>query len=125
MKRLPRRVGPAVPLFTPPRSQGTCCLGAYGGAVKKRLLRRVGPAVAIFGLIMAVAHIGPTTLWIAVVKIAVALGVFAERWRSPAGRRWRPWPSRPIRNLLDERHRNAASLLPGGGGKISRGRLIR
>ena len=56
----------------------------------KRLLRRVGPAVAIFGLIMAVAHIGPTTLWTAVVNAAVALGIFAERWRSPAGRRRRP-----------------------------------
>jgi hypothetical protein len=90
MKRLLRPVGPAVPLFGPPRSQGTCCLGAYGDAVKKRLLRRVGPVVAIFGLIMTAAHIGPTPLWIAVVKITVALGIFAERWRSPAGRRWRP-----------------------------------
>ena len=85
MKRLLHRVGPAVPIFGPPRSQGTSWLGANGGAVKKRLLRRVGPAVAIFGLIMAVAHIGPTTPWIAVVKVAVALGIFAERWRSPAG----------------------------------------
>ena len=95
MKRLLRRAGPAILLFGPPRSQGTCCLGTYGDPVKKRLLRRVGPAIAIFGLIMAVAHIGPTTLWIAVVKVAVALGIFAERWRGPAGRRWRPWPSRP------------------------------
>jgi hypothetical protein len=95
MKCLLRRVDPAGPLFGPPRSQGTCYLGAKGGAVKKRLLRRVGPAVAIFGLIMATAHIGPTTLWIAVVKVVVALGIFAERWPSPAGRRWRPWPSRP------------------------------
>jgi hypothetical protein len=92
MKRLLRRVGPAVPLFGPPRSKGTCCPGANAGGVEKRLLRRVGPAVAIFGLIMAVTLIGPTTLWIAVVKVAVALGIFAERWRSPAGRRWRPWP---------------------------------
>ena len=89
MKRLLHRVGPAVPIFGPPRSQRISYLGTNGGAVKKRLLRRVGPAVAIFGLIMAVAYIGPTTLWIAVVKIALALGIFAERWRSPAGRRWR------------------------------------
>jgi hypothetical protein len=95
MKRLLRRVGPAEPLFGPPRSQGACCLGAYGGTINKRLLRRVGPAVAIFGLIMAVAHIGPAILWIAVVKVAVALGIFAGWWRSPAGRRWRPWLSRP------------------------------
>jgi hypothetical protein len=95
MKRIFHPVGPAVPPFGPPRSQGTCCLGTYGDPVKKCLLRRVGPAVAIFGLIMAVAHIGPTTLWIAVAKVAVAMGIFAERWRSPAGRRWRPWPSRP------------------------------
>jgi hypothetical protein len=80
-----RRVGPAGPLFGPPRSQGTCCLVANGSAVKKRLLRRVGPAVAIFSLILAVACVGPTTLWIAVVKVAVALGIFAERWRSPVG----------------------------------------
>lgn len=95
MKRMLYPVGPAVPLFGSPRSHGTCCLGRYGDPVKKRLLRRVGPAVAIFGLIMVVAHIGPAALWIAVVKVAVALGIFAERWRSPAGRRWRPWPSRP------------------------------
>jgi hypothetical protein len=96
MKRMLHSVGPAVPLFGPPRSQGTCCLGTYGDPVKKRLLRRVGPAVAIFGLIMAAAHVGPTTtVWIAVVKVAVALGIFAERWRGPAGRRWRPGPSRP------------------------------
>ena len=54
-----------------------------------------GSAAAIFGLTMAVAHIGPTTLWIAVVKVAVALGIFAERWRCPARQRWRPWSSRP------------------------------
>jgi hypothetical protein len=95
MKRMLHTVGPAVPLFSSPWSQGICCLGRYGDPIKKRLLRRVGPAVAIFGLIIAVAHFGPTTLWIAVVKVAVALGIFAERWRSPAGRRWRPWPSRP------------------------------
>ena len=95
MKRMLHPAGSAVPLFGPQRSQGTCCLGTYGDPVKKRLLRRVGPAVAIFGLIMVIAHIGPTTLWIAVVKVAVALGIFAERWRRPAGRRWRPWPSRP------------------------------
>ena len=99
MKRLLHRVGPAVPIFGPPRSQGTSWLGANGGAVKKRLLRRVGPAVAIFGLIMAVAHIGPTTLWIAVVKVAVALGIFAERWRSPAAWRWRPLAEPPISEL--------------------------
>jgi hypothetical protein len=95
MKRMLRSVGPAVPLFGAPRAQGTCCLGTYGDPVKKRLLRRVGPAVAVFGLIMAVAHVGPTTLWIAGVKVAVALGIVAERWRGPAGRRWRPWPSGP------------------------------
>jgi hypothetical protein len=94
MERLLHRVGPAVPIFGPPRTQGTSCLWASGGAVKKRLLRRAGPAAAIFGLIMAVADIGPTTLWIAVVKVAVALGIFAERWRRPAGQRWRPWPRR-------------------------------
>lgn len=94
MKRL-LRVGPVEPLFGPPRSQGTCCLGAFGGAINKRLLRRAGSAVAIFGLIMAVAHIGPAILWIAVVKVAVALGIFAQWWRSPAGRRWRRWPSHP------------------------------
>lgn len=87
MELLLRLAGPAVPLFTPPESQRTCCLGASGVAIKKRLLRRAGPAVAIFALIMAVAPIGPATLWIAVVKVAVALGIFAERWRSPAGRR--------------------------------------
>ena len=95
MECLLRRVDPAGPLFGPPRSQGICYLGAKGGAVKKRLLRRAGPAVAIFGLIMAVAHIGPTTGWIALVKVAVALGVFVERWRSPAGRPWRRWAEPP------------------------------
>ena len=95
MERLLHRVGPAGPIFGPPRSQGTSYLWASGGAVKKRLLRRVGPAVAIFALIMAVAPIGPTTLWIAVVKVAVALGIFAEWWRSPAGQQWRPWSRRP------------------------------
>ena len=95
MERLLHRAGPAVPIFGSPRSQGTSYLWASGNAVKKRLLRRAGPAAAIFGLIMAVAHIGPTTLWIAVVKVAVALGIFAERWRCPAGQRWRPWSSRP------------------------------
>lgn len=95
MKCVLRRVDPAGPLFGPPRPRGICYLGAKGGAVKKRLLRRAGPAVAVFGLIMAAAHIGPTTWWIVLVKVAVALGVFAERWRSPAGRRWRRWPSRP------------------------------
>jgi hypothetical protein len=43
--------------------------------------------VAIFGLVMAVADVDPTILWIAAVKVALALGIFAERWRSPAGRR--------------------------------------
>jgi hypothetical protein len=95
MKRMLHSVGPAGPLFGPPRSQGTCCLGTYGDPVRKRLLRRVGPAVAVFSLIMAIAPVGPTTVWIAVVKAAVALGIFAERWRGPARRRWRPWPSRP------------------------------
>jgi hypothetical protein len=89
MKRMLHSGGPAAPLFGPPRSQGTCCLGTYGDPAKKRLLRRAGPALAIFGLIMAVAHVGPTTLWIAVVKVAVALGIFAERWQGPAERRWR------------------------------------
>jgi hypothetical protein len=79
MERLHHGAGPAVPIFGSPRSQRTSYLRASGGAVKKRLLRRAGPAAAIFGLIMAVAHIGPTTLWIAVVKVAVALGIFAER----------------------------------------------
>ena len=95
MERLLHRAGPAVPIFGSPRSQGTSYLRASAGAVKKRLLRRAGSAAAIFGLIMAVAHIGPTTLWIAVVKVAVALGIFAERWRCPARQRWRPWSSRP------------------------------
>ncbi len=95
MKRILHPAGPAVPLFGPPRTQGTCRLGTYGDAVKQRVLRRAGRAVAIFGLIMAVAHIGPTTLWIVVIKVAVALVIFAERRRSPAGRRWRPWPSCP------------------------------
>jgi hypothetical protein len=95
MERLLHRAGPAVPIFGSPRSQGTSYLRASGSAVKKRLLRRAGSAAAIFGLTMAVAHIGPTTLWIAVVKVAVALGIFAERWRCPAGQRWRPWSSRP------------------------------
>jgi hypothetical protein len=95
MERLLHRVGPSVPILGPPRSQGTSYLWASGGAVKKRLLRRAGSAAAISGLTMAVAHIGPTTLWIAVVKIAVALGIFAERWRCPARQRWRPWLSRP------------------------------
>jgi hypothetical protein len=62
MERLLHRVGPAVPIFCPPGSQGTSYLWASGGAVKKRLLRRAGPAAGIFGLIMAVAHIGPTPL---------------------------------------------------------------
>jgi hypothetical protein len=75
MKRMFHPVGSAVPLFGPTRSQGICCLGTYGDPVKKRLLRRVGPAVAVFGLIMTVVDIGPTTLWIVVVKVAVALGV--------------------------------------------------
>ena len=75
--------------------KGPVIYGRSGSAVKKRLLRRAGSAAAIFGLTMAVAHIGPTTLWIAVVKVAVALGIFAERWRCPAGQRWRPWSSRP------------------------------
>lgn len=95
MARLLRRAGPAVPIFGHPRSQGTSYLWASGGAAKKRLLRRAGPAAATFGLIMAVMHIGPTTVWVVVVKVAVALGIFAERWRSPAGQRWRPWSSRP------------------------------
>jgi hypothetical protein len=95
MERLLHRGGPAVPIFGSPRSEGTSYLWASGGAVKKRLLRRAGPAAAIFGLVMAIAHMGPTTLWIAVVKVAVALGIFAERWRSPAGQRWRSWSSRP------------------------------
>ena len=95
MERLLHRAGPAVPIFGSPRSQGTSYLWASGSAVKKRLLRRAGSAAAIFGLTMAVAHIGPTTLWIAVVKVAVALGIFAERWRCPARQRWRPWSSRP------------------------------
>jgi hypothetical protein len=95
MERLLHRAGPAVPIFGSPRSQGTSYLWASGGAVKKRLLRRAGSAAAIFGLTMAVAHIGPTTLWIAVVKVAVALGIFAERWRCPARQRWRPWSGRP------------------------------
>ena len=90
MERLLHRAGPAVPIFGSPRSQGTSYLWASGSAVKKRLLRRAGSAAAIFGLTMAVAHIGPTTLWIAVVKVAVALGIFAERWRCPARQRWRP-----------------------------------
>ena len=89
MERLLHRAGPAVPIFGSPRSQGTSYLWASGSAVKKRLLRRAGSAAAIFGLTMAVAHIGPTTLWIAVVKVAVALGIFAERWRRPARQRWR------------------------------------
>lgn len=95
MERLLHRVGPSVPIFGSPRSQGISYLWAGGGAVKKRWLRRAGPAAAIFGLIMTVEHIGPTTLWIAVVKVAVALGIFAERWRCPAGQRWRPWSGRP------------------------------
>lgn len=90
MERLLHRAGPAVPIFGSPRSQGTSYLWASGSAVKKRLLRRAGSAAAIFGLTMAVAHIGPITVWIAVVKVAVALGIFAERWRCPAGQRWRP-----------------------------------
>lgn len=95
MERLFHRLGPTVPIFGSPRSQGTSYLWASGGAVKRRLLRRAGAAAATFGLIMAVAHIGPTTLWIAVVKVAVALGIFAGRWRCPAGQRRRPWSSRP------------------------------
>jgi hypothetical protein len=86
---------PPVRLFGPPGSQGTCCPEANGGAVKKRLLRRAGPAVAIFGLVMAVADVGPAIPWIAAVKAALALGIFAERWRSPAGRRRHPRPSHP------------------------------
>ena len=88
---------PAVRLFGPLGLKGTCCPGANGGAVKKRLLRRAGPAVAIFGLVMAVADIGPTILWIAAVKVALALGIFAERWRSPAGRRRHARPRHPRR----------------------------
>lgn len=91
MDRLLGRAGPAVPIFGPPRSPGTSYLGVSGGAVKRRLLRRAGPAAAIFGLIMALADIGPATLWIAVVKAAVALGIFTARWGSPAAQRWRLW----------------------------------
>ena len=60
-----------------------------------RLFHRAGAAAAIFGFIMAVAHIGPTIPWVAVVKIAVAMGIFAGRWRCPDGQRWHPWSSRP------------------------------
>lgn len=88
MERLLHRASPALPIFGPPQSHGTGYLWASGGALKKRLLRRAGPAAAIFGLIMAVADMGPAILWIVVVKVAIALGIFAARWRNRAGHQW-------------------------------------
>ena len=60
----------------------------------KRLLPWIAVPLLLLGAAMLIADIGASGLWIAVVKVAVALGVFAERWRSPAGRRWRPRPGR-------------------------------
>ena len=66
-----------------PMRKRRCCREAFAPPGRS--------AAAIFGLIMAVADIGPTTLWIGMVKVTAALGISAERWRSPAGQRWRPW----------------------------------
>ena len=55
----------------------------------------VALAVASFGLIMQAAHIGSTNLWIVVSAVAFVSAAIVAGTLNAAGRRLRPWPSRP------------------------------
>ena len=61
----------------------------------KTWFRWVAFVLILFAIAMQAAHIGSIWLWAAVYVVAAALMIVGQPKPQDAGRRLRPWPSRP------------------------------